>query len=142
LVGGARLAGPPREDENEPPEWLGFAPMIRTRAPGDEEPGPRSLSAPLEEDGFDDLGAGRVGEICARRRMSEHQACHGQGCGEIAKRYVAGLVRESVVRRDIAENGELLVRRAMGSGEVEQRSLLRALGEPSWFEPVTGGPRK
>ena len=46
------------------------------------------------------------------------------------------------MRREIAENGDLLVRRVTGKGEAEQRSLLRALGQPSWLDPVTGGPRK
>jgi hypothetical protein len=112
LVGGARLAWPQGAEENEPPEWLVFAAMIRTVALGDEEPGLRPLSAALEEEGFDDL---------------------------------ARLAPESGVRRDIAENGDLLVRRVVtnaGMGDVEPRSLLPALGQPSWFDPTTGGPRR
>jgi biotin-(acetyl-CoA carboxylase) ligase len=142
LVGGARLAWPERAGENEPPAWLVFAAMIRTVAMGDEEPGLRPLSAALEEEGFDDLGSGRLVESFARHLMVALDAWQEQGFGEIAKNYLARLAPESGVRHDIAENGDLLVRRVTGRGEAEQRSLLRALGEPSWFDPVTGGPRK
>ena len=145
LVGGARLAWPERAAENEPPAWLVFAVMIRTVALGDEEPGLRPLSAALEEEGFDDLGSGRLVESFARHLMVALDAWQEQGFGEIAKNYLARLAPESGVRRDIAENGDLLVRRVIanaGRGEAEQRSLLRALGEPSWLDPATGGPRK
>ena len=67
------------------------------------------------------------------------------GFGEVAKNYLARLAPESGVRRDIAENGDLLVRRVVtnaGTGDVETRSLLCALGQSSWFDPTTGGPRK
>src|SRR5215471_11015175 len=142
LVGGVRLAWPQGADENEPPAWLVFAAMIRTVALGDEEPGLRPLSAALEEEGFDDLGSGRLVESFARHLMVALDAWQEQGFGEIAKNYLARLAPESGVRRDIAENGDLLVRRVTGGGEAEQRSLLRALGDPSWFDPATGGPRK
>jgi len=81
-------------------------------------------------------------ESFARHLMVALDAWQEQGFSEIAKNYLAQLAPESGVRRDIGENGDLLVRRATGRGEAEQRSLLRALGEPSWLDPVTGGPRK
>jgi hypothetical protein len=67
------------------------------------------------------------------------------GFGEIAKSYLARLAPESGVRRDIAENGDLLVRPVVtnaSTGDVEPRSLLLALGQPSWFDPTIGGPRR
>jgi len=142
LVGGARLAWPQRADEKEPPAWLVFAAMIRTVAMGDEESGLRPLSAALEQEGFDDLGSGRLVESFARHLMVALDAWQEQGFGEIAKNYLARLAPESGVRRDIAENGDLLVRRVTDREEAEQRSLLRALAEPSWLDPATGGPWK
>src|SRR5262249_40327048 len=90
---GAAVAGaaPPRADENEPPAWLVFAAMIRTVAMGDEEPGLRPLSAALEEEGFDDLGSGRLVESFARHLMVALDAWQEQGFGEIAKNYLARL---------------------------------------------------
>jgi hypothetical protein len=122
-----------------------FAAMIRTVALGDEEPGLRPLSGALEEEGFDDLGSGRLVESFARHLMVALDAWQEHGFGEVAKNYLARLAPESGVRRDIAENGDLLVRRVVtnaSTGDVEPRSLLLALGQPSWFDPTTGGPRR
>jgi len=90
----------------------------------------------------DDLGSGRLVESFARHLMVALDAWQEQGFGEIAKNYLARLAPESGVRRDIAENGDLLVRRVTDREEAEQRSLLRALAEPSWLDPATGGPWK
>jgi hypothetical protein len=47
---------------------------------------------------------------------------------------------EKGVSRNIAENGDLLVRR-MGKVDVERRKLVPALSAPSWLDPQTRGPR-
>ena len=66
-----------------------------------------------------------------------------QGFGAVAKNYLGRLSPESGMRREIAENGDLLVRRmATSAGGPERRSLLHALAEPSWLDPATGGPRR
>jgi len=63
-----------------------------------------------------------------------------QGFAAVAKDYLARLPLEQGVRRDIDDNGDLLVRRA-GKVEVERRKLLPALAVPTWLDPKTGGPR-
>jgi hypothetical protein len=141
LVGGARLAWPPDAGEHEPPAWIVFGAMIRTVAMGDEEPGLRPLSAALEEEGFEDLGSGALVESFARHLMVAVDTWQEKGFGEIAKSYLTRLAPESGVRREIAENGDLLVRR-MSKTAAEQRSLVRALAEPTWLDPATGGPRR
>jgi hypothetical protein len=50
------------------------------------------------------------------------------------------LPRESGIRRDIDENGDLLVRR-MGKTDVERHALLPRLAAPAWYDPATKGPR-
>jgi biotin-(acetyl-CoA carboxylase) ligase len=139
LVGGARLAWPQGADEDEPPPWLVLGAMIRTVAMGEEEPGLRPLSAALEEEGFDQLDSGRLVESFARHLMVAIDAWQEHGFGEIAKGYLPRLAPEPGVRRDIDDNGDLLVRRL---DKVERRPLLRALAQPSWLDPSTGGPRK
>jgi hypothetical protein len=141
LVGGARLAWPENADENAPPAWLAFGAMIRTVAMGDEEAGLRPLSSALEDEGFDGLGSGALVESFARHLMVAIDAWQEQGFGEVAKNYLARLAPESGTRRDIDDNGDLLVRR-MGKVEAERRSLIRALAQPSWLDPATGGPRR
>ena len=44
------------------------------------------------------------------------------------------------MRRDIDDNGDLLVRR-VGKPDAERRSLVAALATPIWLDPATRGPR-
>jgi hypothetical protein len=140
LVGGGRLAWPSKADEAEPPQWLVFGAMIRTVALGENEPGLRPLGSALEDEGFDDVGSGRLAETFARHLMVAIDTWQEQGFTALAKNYVARLAPKAGVRRDIDENGDLLVRR-MGKVAVERRPLTAALATPSWLDPVTGGPR-
>lgn len=143
LVGGGRLAWPDGADENEPPAWLVFGATIRTVAMG--EPGLRPLSAALEGEGFDDLGSGHLVESFARHLMVATDIWQEKGFGDVAKNYLARLSPargegKAGVRRDLADNGDLVVRR-MAIAQPERRSLLEALAMPSWLDPKTGGPR-
>jgi hypothetical protein len=139
LVGGARLAWPSGPEEG-PADWLVFAASIRTVAMSDSEPGLRPLSAALDEEGFDDLESGRLVESFARHLMVAIDSWQEQGFGAVAKNYLARLPAEKGARRDIDENGDLLIRR-MGKPEVERRQLKPALASPTWLDPATGGPR-
>lgn len=141
LVGGGRLAWPADAKEDEPPDWLVFGATIRTVAMGEGEPGVRPLGAALDEEGFDDVGSGRLVECFARHVMVWIDSWQEYGFGEIAKSYLARLSAETGGRRDIDDNGDLLVRRT-GKVEVERLPLVSALATPSWLDPMTGGPRK
>jgi hypothetical protein len=141
LVGGGRLAWPKNADEDKPPRWLVFGATIRTYAMGMEEPGMRPLAAALEEEGFGQDTSDRLVESFARHLMVAVDAWHGDGFGAVARNYLARLKAESGLRRDIDENGDLLVRR-MGKADTERRKLVPALATPSWLDPKTGGPRK
>ena len=90
----ARLAWPRGAPEDEPPAWLVFGAMIRTVAMGEDEPGLRPLSAALEEEGFDDLGSGRLVESFARHLMVAIDAWQEKGFAEVAKSYLARLAPE------------------------------------------------
>ena len=146
IVGGGRLAWPQDAREDEPPAWLVFGAMIRTVAMGEGEPGLRPLSSALADEGFDDLGSGALVESFARHLMVATDAWQENGFGEVAKNYLPRLAPPSAgeggkgLRRDIDENGDLLVRRS-AIAQPERRSLARALAKPSWLDPGTGGPR-
>jgi hypothetical protein len=152
LVGGGRLGWPAGADEAEPPPWLVFGAMIRTVAMGENEPGLRPLGSALDEEGFDDVGSGRLVESFARHLMVAIDLLHEKGFAELAKNYLARLApppspspasgrgRGGGVRRDLDENGDLLVRR-MGKTAAERRPLTPALAAPSWLDAASGGPR-
>jgi biotin-(acetyl-CoA carboxylase) ligase len=141
LVGGGRLAWPAGAKEDATPPWLVFAGMIRTVAIGETEPGLNPLAAALDDEGFVDLSSGRLVESFARHLMVVIDAWQQDGFAEIAKSYLSRLEPEKGARRDIAENGDLLVWRA-GKAAVERRPLVEVLAQPSWLDPATGGPRR
>jgi len=138
LVGGGRLAWPQGAAEDTVPDWLVFGAMIRTVTNAAGEPGLRPFAAALEEEGFDDLGAGRLVESFARAFMLVVDRWQEQGFSAVAKEYLKWLPTEAGVRRDIAENGDLTVRR---HGAVEERGLVPKLAEVAWLDPQTRGPR-
>ncbi len=142
LVGGGRLAWPDDAKEDEPPQWLVFGAMIRLVSLAEGEAGLRPLTAALEDEGFDDLAADRMVETFARHLMVTLDAWQEQGFSAVAKTYLPRLAPEAEkgVRRDIDENGDLLVRR-LGKGDVARRKLAPSLAQPSWLDPKTRGPR-
>jgi biotin-(acetyl-CoA carboxylase) ligase len=139
LVGGGRLAWPAAADEDEPPAWLVFGAMIRMVAMGEGEPGLRPRAAALEQEGFDDPDPGRLVESFARHLMATIDSCRENGFDEVAKRYLSRLAPANGLRREIDEQGDLLVRPAAG-GERERRSVIGALATPTWLDPKSGGP--
>jgi biotin-(acetyl-CoA carboxylase) ligase len=141
IVGGVQLAWPADADENAPPDWLVFGAMIRTVALGENAPGLRPLGAALEEEGFEDVGSGRLVESFTRHLMTAVDTWQEQGFAAIARDYLTRLPPENGVRREIAENGDLLIWRASKT-EAERCALLPALVRPTWRNPATGGPRR
>jgi hypothetical protein len=141
LVGGGRLGWPQGAGEDTPPDWLVFAGMIRMVSLGSDDGGLHPLAAALEDEGFVDLGAERLVESFARHLMNAIDCWQQDGFAEAAKGYLTRLAPEQGVRRDIDDNGDLLLRRA-GAPRIERRALLPALAEPSWLDPETGGPRR
>ena len=139
LVGGAQFAwsdGP----EDEPPDWLVFGGMIRTVSMAEGEPGLRPLSTAIGDEGFDETGAAELVGSFARHLMVQIDTWQEFGFKEIAKTYLSRLGQEKGVRRDIDDNGDLLVQR-MGKANDERRPLIAALAKPSWLDPATRGPR-
>jgi hypothetical protein len=131
LVGGVRLGKPAA---NRFPGWQ----LRSDRTTVGRWAGLRRLR--LDDEGFDDVGAGRLVESFTRHLMVIVDAWKEAGFGVVARSYLERLTREPGVRRDIDENGDLLIRRAAKS-EVERRALLPELARVAWFDPARGGPR-
>jgi len=94
----------------------------------------------LEEEGFTDAMSDQVVESFARYFMVALDAWHEHGFGAVARSYLERLPVEKGLRRDIDENGDLLIRR-MGKTQVERKKFLPKLAAPSWFDPAAKGPR-
>lgn len=140
LVGGGRLAWPQGVKEDETPPWLVFGAMIRTVSVSGIEPGLNPLVTALEEEGFTDAMSDKVLESFARHFMVAVDSWQEKGFGAVAQSYLERLPRESGLRRDIDDNGDLLVRR-MGQAEVDRKQLLPRLAAPAWYDPARRGPR-
>lgn len=149
LVGGGRLAWPQGAAEDEVPPWLVFGAMIRVEPASNTDPGLNPDVTNLAEEGYggilaEEEGGGllsqRIIERFARHFMIALDAWQEHGFAAVARTYLERLPPEKGVRRDIADNGDLLVRR-MASDKAERKSLLDALAAPSWLDPATGAPR-
>jgi biotin-(acetyl-CoA carboxylase) ligase len=140
LIGGGRLAWPHGIKEDETPPWLVFGAMIRTVSMTGAEPGLNPLSTALEDEGFTDVMSNEVVESFARNFMVALDSWKESGFGAVARKYLARLPAEQDLRRDIDENGDLLIRR-MGNIGVERKVLLASLAKPAWLDPKTKVPR-
>ena len=140
LIGGGRLAWPAAAAETEPPEWLVFGASIRTVAMGEREAGLRPLAAALDEEGFDDLGSGRLLEGFARHLMVAIDAWQANEFATVTRTYLHHLTTEKGAIAALDRNGDLLVR-WRGQKEPDRHDLAVALAAPSWLDPATGGPR-
>ena len=140
LIGGARLAWPKRTGEDEVPPWLVFGGMIRTASMTGAEPGATPDITALDAEGFVEITAAHVVESFARNFMHMIDGWKESGFGAVAKSYFERFPAERGLRRDIDDNGDLLLRR-MASAQVERSALLPRLKEPSWFDPNSKGPR-
>jgi biotin-(acetyl-CoA carboxylase) ligase len=140
LVGGGRLAWPHGAAEDRAPPWLVFGGMIRTVSMTGLEPGLNPFVTALEEEGFSDAMSGHLVESFARNFMHITDAWQENGFAAVAKSYLQRLPREQGVRRDIDENGDLLIRK-MDKVEVVKQKLLPRLDQPTWFDAKSRGPR-
>jgi hypothetical protein len=140
LIGGGRFAWPPDVAEEEVPPWLVFGAMIRVQSMSGQEPGRNPNSTALAEEGFAGTMANEIVESFARHFMVAIDAWQESGIGAVVKDYLPRLVSEKGLRRDIGENGDLLVR-SVGTDQIERRSLVAALAVPSWLDPASGEPR-
>jgi hypothetical protein len=140
LVGGGRLAWPAGTDEAAVPEWLVFGASIRLVSLGKEEAGLRPLATALEQEGFDDMGAGRLVESFARHLMLALDAWRAGELAAVTRRYLDRLRLEKGAIPALGREGDLLVR-WRGKAEPDRHRLADALAYPSWLDPATGGPR-
>ena len=140
LIGGGRLAWPAGTAEAAVPDWLVFGATIRLVSLGKEEAGLRPLATALDEEGFDDLGSGRLVESFARHLMLALDAWRAGELATVTRQYLDHLRVEKGAIPALSREGDLLVR-WRGKTEPDRHALADALAAPSWLDPATGGPR-
>ncbi|MEJ2378942.1 MAG: biotin/lipoate--protein ligase family protein [Pseudolabrys sp.] len=139
LVGGGRLAWPQDAREDQVPDWLVFGAMIRTASMSGDEPGANPQITALAEEGFGESMASQLVESFARNFMTGLDAWQESGFGAVARSYFDYFERERGLRRDIDDNGDLLLRR-MAASDVVREALLPRLAAPAWYDAKTKGP--
>lgn len=140
LIGGGRLAWPAGTADTAVPDWLVFGATIRLVSLGKEETGLQPLATALAEEGFDDLGSGRLVESFARHLMLALDAWRAGELASVARTYLDRLRLEKGAIPALSAEGDLLVR-WRGKVDPDRHSLAAALARPSWLDPATGGPR-
>jgi hypothetical protein len=139
LVGGGRLGWPTRAAETVTPEWLVFGASIRTVAMGEKDAGLRPLAAALDEEGFDDLGSGRLVENFTRHLMVALDAWRTGEFTTVTREFLHHLTTEKGAIPALDRNGDLLVR-WRGQQEPGRHVLASALATPTWLDSKTGAP--
>lgn len=138
LAGGAQLAWPVGAKENERPDWLVLGAMVRTHVMNGLEPGENPHLVGLAEEGFSELGAGRLVESFARHFMMYLDYWQNGEFNRIAESYIHRLQPAAEkVERSIDGIGDLLTRKT-GKATVEKRKLLPAIERALWLDYKTG----
>ena len=138
LVAGVRLGWPKNAHEKEPTPWLVFGAMVRTAIMGAGEPGAHSDSAALEDEGFDELGSGRLIETFTRHLMVWVDTLQQDGFRPVAEHYLKRLSSEAATERSIDGTGDLL-ERPKGKIDTRKQKLIPALDKLDWYDPETRG---
>ena len=115
--------------------------MIRTVSMAEGEPGLRPLSTALEDEGFDELGSGRTGRKLRAPSDGAIDAWQETASRESPRTICRGSTPEKGVRRDIDDNGDLLVRR-IGQGRTSSGARsIAALAQAVLARSADRGPR-
>ena len=140
LVGGGRLAWPAGAVEDGVPDWLVFGATIRLVSLAGKDAGLRPLVTALDEEGFADVGSGRLVESFARHLMVAMDAWRANEFFTVVQTYVSHLDHEKGATPSLDAHGNLLVG-WRGQKVPDRHNIVDALAEPSWLDPATGGPK-
>jgi biotin-(acetyl-CoA carboxylase) ligase len=147
LIGGARLAWPDGAAEDQPPDWLVFAGMMRTAVVRNRdsgvslEPGTWQVGTALEVEGFEEIDAGAMIESFIRHFMVHVDLWRESGFRRVARDWLGRLPEDKSVKRGIDGNGDLLIHRMGETGPAERSALLPALARVAWLDRTTGEPK-
>src|SRR5205085_10249510 len=129
LLGGARLGWPANCGEDEIPDWLVFAVILRAADMAHISEVQAASGVSLLSEGFEMIDTDAIIESFARHLMTAFDRWNERGFEAIARDYLERLAaRGEGERRGIDGNGDLLLRTAAGKGPPQRTSLVEALG--------------
>lgn len=137
IVGGGRLAWPPKVAESETPDWLVFGAKIRLAARAGDEPGNWTRGTALEEEGFEDFSAAMLIESFSRHFMSGLHDFEELGVRAEVERWLQRLDRKGLHGVIITGEGDLVLREGRKG---DTRDFIAALAQPSWLDPRSNEP--
>jgi biotin-(acetyl-CoA carboxylase) ligase len=141
-VGGGRLVAPEVADASAPPPWLVFGAVIRLASVLDTNVPPLAVPlerTALEDEGFGETDANRLVEAFTRHLMRVIDRWHDDGFATVAGEYLSHLAPANGAHCELADDGDLLVRRARR--RAERHGLSQRLARPSWLGLSDGEPR-
>jgi biotin-(acetyl-CoA carboxylase) ligase len=145
LVGGGRLVTPEDAYAAAPPPWLVFGAVIRLASLPENDAAASSRATAREETALEDEGFGEAGdanrlvEAFARHLLRVSDRRLSDGFAAVAGEYLSHLAPENGTRREIGDDGDMLVRRP--GRRAERRGLGQRLTKPSWLGLHDGEPR-
>lgn len=137
IVGGGKLAWPPKVAENETPPWLVFGAKIRLVARPGEESGNWTRGTTLEEEGFEELSAAMLIESFSKHFMAALHDYEVEGPRREIERWLHRLDRKGLHGVIITGEGDMIMREGRAS---DKRNYIAALAQPSWLDPKTNEP--
>jgi Biotin/lipoate A/B protein ligase family len=93
----------------------------------------------LDEEGFGDADTKELVDAFTRHLLRVIDRWHDDGFAAVAGEYLSRLTPENGARRDIGDDGDLLIRRP--GRRAERHSLKLRLAKPSWLSSHDGEPR-
>jgi hypothetical protein len=121
LVGGGRLGWPDDVPEEQEPDWLVFAAMLRTALLHAADPGLRPQSGALEELGFTEFDVGALLESFTRHLLADFHILAQDGFEAIQQQHRMHDTHGQPVSLDLDH-------------------LQHKLIQPAWLDPTTGMP--
>lgn len=141
LLGGARLGWPKECPEDEVPQWLVFAAMLRAADMADIDEVQAAAGVSLLGEGFQLVETDAIIESFSRHLMTAFDRWNERGFDGVARDYLDRLSgRAEGQRRGVDINGDLLVREK-GAGATARTSLVDALAAADWYDPRERGPK-
>lgn len=142
VLGGARLGWPADCGETDVPGWLVFGVILRAADMAYIKDIEAASGVALLNEGFDFVATESIIGSFARHLMTAFDQWNERGFGPVARGYLERLSKEIADdRREIDDNGDLLIRAPASNGVSSRNDLVAALADVAWYDPKYRSPK-